>query len=201
MSVINKLRNNINAIVLSRKLRKMHPGIHKSARFQEPSNITIGDNCNIGENSYLLCWKKYRHGPVDQDLNGKIIIGNNFNATRNLTIQSCNEITIGNDVLIASNVFICDYNHGINDIENPYLNNYLSLSQVVIEDGVWIGQGAFILPGVKIGKKAIVGAGSVVTKNVPEYCIAAGNPARIVKRYNTGSGKWECEDSSAKSKR
>ena len=62
---------------------------------------------------------------------------------------------------------------------------------IIINDGVWIGMNSIILPGVTIGKKAVVAAGSVVTKNVPDYCIVAGNPATIKKIYNSKSNKWE----------
>ena len=65
------------------------------------------------------------------------------------------------------------------------------LKPVKICENVWIGENAIILPGIEIGKNSIIGAGSVVTKNVPENCIVAGNPARIIKKYNFGNKKWE----------
>jgi acetyltransferase-like isoleucine patch superfamily enzyme len=187
---IIKTKNKLKNFIITYQLKLKNKGINKSVRFKEAANITIGKKCNIGANSYIYCWNEYQHGSTKQNLKGTIFIGNNFNATRALTIQCCQKISIGNDVLIASNVFICDYNHGIQNLEIPYLNNELFLAEVIIEDGVWIGQGASILAGVHIGKKSIIGAGSIVTKNIPEYSIAVGNPAKIIKKYDFNLLKW-----------
>ena len=94
-------------------------------------------------------------------------------------------------MLVASNVFISDYNHGILKPESSYINNELVLKKIFISDDVWIGQGSYILPGVNIGKYSIIGAGSVVTKDIPDYCMAVGNPAKIIKKYDTLSKQWE----------
>lgn len=144
----------------------------------------------IGCGSKLLCWSKYAYRNEIQTLEPSLKIGNNFHATRNLTIQCAGEITIGDDVLMASDVLIINYNHGTDPAVSSYLDNPLEVSTVRIEDGVWIGNNVIILPGVKIGKKSIIGAGSVVTKDVPEYSIAVGNPARIIKHYDFNKQKW-----------
>ena len=72
-----------------------------------------------------------------------------------------------------------------------YQHNPLVVKDVIIEDGVWLGEKTMVLPRVHIGKKAVVGTGSVVTKDIPEYSIAVGNPARVIKKYNFDTGKWE----------
>lgn len=185
-----KIVKKIEKYIIGRKIKLSNKGINRSVIFKNPDKITLGKNCKIGENSYILCWEKYNYEALDQPLNANLIIGNNFSATRNLTIQCCNKIVIGNDVLIASNVFICDYNHGIDNPEGTYLKNKLDVSEVIISDGVWIGQGTYIMPGVCIGKNAIIGAGSVVTKNIPDYCMAVGNPARIIKKYDHINKEW-----------
>ena len=84
-------------------------------------------------------------------------------------------ITIGDNVQIAANVQLISNNH------DPYERMILTCKPVVIEDGAWIGAGATILPGVRVGKHAIVGAMAVVTKDVPDYGVAVGNPAKVVK--------------------
>lgn len=190
MDLIKKIRHKWEVLKIIYGIRKKNPGISRNVKYKEPGNIDLGNNCRIGGGSYLLCWNEYSFGDIKQNVSGTIKIGNNFSATRNLTIQSCNNVCIGNDVLIASNVFICDYNHGVKNTEGSYLNNFLTTSEVHIEDGVWIGQGAYILPGVKIGKNAVIGAGSVVTKEIPQYCMAVGNPAKVVKQYNKDQEKW-----------
>lgn len=157
---------------------------------KDVNNIHPAGVLFIGKGSRLLCWETYNSGSHLQKLEPSLIIGTNFHATRNLTIQCAGRTTIGNDVLVASDVFIIDYNHGIDPSSPSYLDNLLEVSEVVIEDGVWIGNNVIILPGVHIGKKAIIGAGSVVTKDIPSYSIAVGNPARVVKFYDSQKRRW-----------
>ena len=70
----------------------------------------------------------------------------------------------------------------------------LSAKNVYIGNGCWIGEQVCILSGVSIGEKCIIGAGSVVTKSIPDYCIAAGNPAKVLKKYNFETKRWESND-------
>lgn len=89
---------------------------------------------------------------------------------------------IGNNVMMGPNVLIFTKNHAFDRIDIPM--NFQGISEekpVVIEDDVWIGANAIILPGVTVSKGSIIGAGAVVTKNVPAYAIVAGNPAKILK--------------------
>lgn len=171
----------------TRKFVKNTDGfIHKSIELKNEKYITIGKKCAIGENSKLLCWDNYAECNFEPTLK----IGKNFIATRNLTIQCCGNIIIGDNVLVASNVFICDYNHGTDNLDIPYVNNRLDISSVIISDGVWIGQNSIILSGVKIGEKSVIGAGSVVTKDVLPYTIVAGNPAKPIKKYDFELKQW-----------
>lgn len=84
-------------------------------------------------------------------------------------------ITIGDDVRIAANVQLITNNH------DPYKREILPCKPIVIDDGAWIGAGATILPGVRIGRHAIVGAASVVTHDVGDCEVAVGNPAHVIK--------------------
>ena len=113
-------------------------------------------------------------------------------------ISALKSVRIGNHVLIASKVFITDLAHGsYNGDENDSppdsvaKKRLLSAKPVYIENNVWIGELCSILPGVTIGENSIIGANSVVTKSIPENCIAAGNPARVIKRYNAKTMLWE----------
>ena len=165
--------------------------VSKDISLKNPNLIKCGINCSIGKYSKLYCWSNYKYKNINQTLNGSIIIGNNFHATRNLCIQSCGKLIIGNDVLIASDVFICNYDHGMDNLTESYLNNELTIGSVIIEDGVWIGEKAMVLKNVTIGEHSIVGAGAVVTKSVPPYSLVVGNPARIIKKYNLFTKQWE----------
>ena len=127
----------------------------------------------------------------------KIHIGNNCRIGDNVHIASGESVYIGENCLFASNIYISDIMHGNfkgNDQSNPSTppnSRKLTTSPVIIEDNVWIGENVAIMPGVKIGSGVIVGAHSVVTKNIETNCICVGNPARVIKKYNAELNCWE----------
>ena len=93
--------------------------------------------------------------------------------------------------LLAPEVFITDHNHGMTPSSiDDYASQPLLVGSVVIEDNVWIGQRACILPGVTIGKFSIIGANSVVTKDIPPYSLAVGAPARVIKEWDKDRREW-----------
>ena len=110
-----------------------------------------------------------------------IIIGNNSGFNMNCWVSGGGGLTIGNDVLIGPNVIIHSANHNFSRIDKPIRLQGHTFKSVIIYDDVWIGAGAIILPGVIIQRGAIIAAGSVVTKEVPQYAIVAGVPAKIIK--------------------
>lgn len=175
--------------IINFKLKNKGVVVGKNIILRNPQYISCGKNVVIGDESKLLCWDSYGEEKYD-DL-PEIQIGDNFYATRNFTIQCANKVIIGKNVLAASNVFIIDYNHGINPLTMSYLDNPLTRGVVFIDDGVWIGNDVIILPNVHIGKKSIIGAGSVVTKNIPEFCIAVGNPAKVIKKFDIKENRWK----------
>ncbi len=92
------------------------------------------------------------------------------------------EVKIGSYVMMGPEVMIYTYGHQFNDLEKPMIfQGNSQVKPVIIEDDVWIGARVIILPGVTIGRGSIIGAGSVVTKDVPAYAVMGGNPAKIVK--------------------
>ena len=113
--------------------------------------------------------------PLNGACVGSMKIGENVMINSNLLAMARGGITIEDNVMIAANVQLISNNH------DPYDLWTLSCKPVLIKEYAWIGAGATILPGVCIGKHAIVGAGSVVTKDVPDYAVAVGNPARVIK--------------------
>lgn len=114
---------------------------------------------------------------VRVDDGGEIIIGSNCFFNRNCSLSSRDKIIIGNNCMFANNVVIIDNNHKFGKIENI---GYTS-KKITIEDNVWIGANSVILEGVKIGKGAVVAAGSIVNKDVEEYTMVAGVPAEKIK--------------------
>jgi maltose O-acetyltransferase len=91
-------------------------------------------------------------------------------------------VRIGSDVMIGPDVLVIGQNHKFDRIDIPMrLQGDVATSVVTIEDDVWIGTRSIILPGITIGRGAVIGAGSVVTKNVPPHAVCAGNPARVIR--------------------
>lgn len=175
--------------IIKFRLKNKSVAIGKNIILRNPQYISCGKNVVIGDESKLLCWDSY--GEEQYSNLPEIQIGDNFHATRNFTIQCAQKVVIGRNVLVASNVFIIDYNHGLNPLTMSYLENPLIRGGVFVDDGVWIGNDVIVLPNVHIGKKSIIGAGSVVTKDIPEYCIAVGNPAKVVKKFDIKEKKWK----------
>ncbi len=140
----------------------------------------VGENVSVGL-------------PFICDYGCNISLGSNVSVNMNCTFADCNKITVGNNVLIASNVQIYTAAHPVeladrltpdwNAGSGEYFCRTYALP-VRIGDGCWIGGGAIILPGVAIGKGTVIGAGSVVTKDIPDNCVAAGNPCRVIRRIN-----------------
>lgn len=106
-------------------------------------------------------------------------------------IAAVRRVTIGRRVLTAKGVYISDNLHGYEDVRLPILDQPVRFKgPVTIGDGAWIGENACVL-GASIGKNAVIGANAVVTRDVPDFSVAVGVPARVVKRYNPGSQRWE----------
>lgn len=100
-------------------------------------------------------------------------------------------VEMGDKVHIGQNVVISGLNHNYDDPTIFIADQGVKMSPIVIDSDVWIGANATILSGVRIGKHVVVGAGSVVTKDIPDYSVAVGNPARVIKRYNFERNVWE----------
>lgn len=99
-------------------------------------------------------------------------------------------VTIGNSVIFAQNVVMSGLNHSYEDISLPISKQKEITSPITIEDECWIGANAVITAGVTIGKHSVIAAGSVVTKNIPAYSVAVGNPARVIKQYDFSIKQW-----------
>jgi acetyltransferase-like isoleucine patch superfamily enzyme len=100
-------------------------------------------------------------------------------------------VKIGNNVMIAQNIVMSGLNHGYEDISLSPREQKVTCKQITISDNVWIGSNSVITAGVTLGKHCVIGAGSVVTKNIPDYSVAVGNPARVIKKYNDESQSWQ----------
>lgn len=146
-----------------------------------PRNIHIGKNVYIGSRVQLTAWKNVGTQLFDPI----IILGDNVSIGDDSHITSINKIVIGNGVLTGKKVLITDNAHGqFSDTDlklKPLERKMYSKGPVVINDNVWIGEKASILAGVTIGKGSVVAANSVVTKDVPNFSLVAGCPAKVIK--------------------
>lgn len=144
--------------------------------------ISIGNGCSFGKRLRLEAIDRY----LEYQFLPEISIGSNVDISFDCHIGAINKVIIGDNVLIASKVYISDHSHGrINDKDlllTPRNREIYSKGPVIIENNVWIGENVSILPNVTIGANSIIGANSVVTKNIPYSCIAAGNPAKVIRK-------------------
>ncbi|WP_316674366.1 DapH/DapD/GlmU-related protein [uncultured Tolumonas sp.] len=150
--------------------------------FRGSNHIFIGEDSSLG----VGC-------RIESYLGGTVSIGKNVQINDYLHIGCTNSVIIEDNCLLASKVFITDHNHGSTSnhdiLLQPKLRG-LSSAPVKINTNVWIGENVSILPGVVIGESSIIGAGSVVTKNIPPFSIACGVPAKVIKRFDRDLNKW-----------
>ena len=146
-------------------------------------NITIGDNFTTFKGLRIETYSEHNGVKFSPNLT----IGDNVCLNFDCHIGCVGKITIGNNVLFASRVFVTDHFHGTTKSRKelqipPRLRILSTKGEVKIEDDVWLGEGVVVMPGVTIGKGSIIGANTVVTKDIPAYSIAAGVPAKIIKQ-------------------
>ncbi|NJO83456.1 MAG: acyltransferase [Blastochloris sp.] len=140
-----------------------------------PNGIRIGAESYVMKNAILHIYN-FRDLP-----NAGIVIGERSLIGEACVLRGQGGITIGDDVYLAPLVQMLAVNHVYHDTTRPISHQGITAQGIVVEDGAWIGGGAIILDGVRIGCNAVIGAGAVVTKDVPPYTIVVGNPARIVR--------------------
>lgn len=120
---------------------------------------------------------------------GPVKIGKNTRVGLGTTLIG--PVTLKDDVRIAQNVVLSGLNHNYEDVLTPIHAQGVSTAPIIVEEETWIGANVTIVAGITIGKHSIIAGGSVVTKDIPPYSVAVGNPARVVKQYNHVTGEWE----------
>ena len=147
-------------------------------------NISIGDNVHIAYKTWLAAL------PLTGDVNCNLHIMDGCQIGNFNHIYATKSIIIGKNVLTADRVYISDNLHSYEDIELPILKQPIKqIGNVEIGEGSWLGENVCVL-GSKIGKHCVIGANSVVTKDIPDYSIAAGIPAKIIKKYCFNQNEW-----------
>lgn len=173
-----------------------------------PQFIEIGDYVSINREMKLAAYQDLRHikeyikqylpgieSAIDDDQylhdNPGIEIGDRTSFGRFSMITATSKVRVGKAVIMADRVFISDCNHRFENPELPILYQGLTQGEMTeIGDHSWVGTGAVII-GCRVGKHCVVGANSVVLHNIPDYSVAVGVPAKVVKRYNQSNKNWE----------
>lgn len=141
------------------------------------------NNFELGIGSMVEDFSTINNGVGDVLIGNKTIIG--------IGCTLIGPLTIGDDVMLAQNIVVSGLNHSYQDVSISPAIQKVICEPIVISDRVWIGANCVITAGTTLGRHSIIGAGSVVTKDVPEYSVAVGNPAKVVKQYNFQTERWE----------
>lgn len=165
----------------------------RGAQIQGGRSITIGDSFFAGQMLWIEAvqeWAGVTYEPI-------IEIGNYVTCSQSVHIAANARVTIGDGVMFGSRIHVTDHGHGrYHGVEQdtpdlrPTLRHLAPGRPVRIERHVWLGDGVVVLPGVTIGEGTIIGANSVVSRDLPAGVIAVGSPALPIKRYDPASGRW-----------
>lgn len=184
---VSKKINNVRNYIYSKKNCKLFNCVN--VWFKRPINFTkgeqffsIGEGTSFGKFAVLTAWENYE----GETYIPSISIGKNCNFGDFLHLTCIKKITIGNNVLTGRWVTISDNGHGETDYQTlqipPIIRRLSYKGPVIIGDNLWIGDKATILSGIRIGNGVVIAANAVVTKDIPSFCIAVGNPAKVIKR-------------------
>jgi acetyltransferase-like isoleucine patch superfamily enzyme len=155
--------------------------------------IQIGDGCIIGPYTTLSAGVS-----PEQVLEGAIVrIGDRCVIGKGSGVVGHQRVEIGDDVWTGHHVYVTDANHGYVDPDQPVGRQFAAPRPVRIGSGSWLGHGTLVLGGATIGEHVVVGAGAVVIGDLPDYSVAVGNPARVIRRYVSGEGWVRVADDDA----
>ena len=137
---------------------------------------------SIGDRTIVEDFSTLNNGVGDVSIGANTLIG--------LSNTIIGPVFIGDRVILAQNVVVSGLNHGYTEISTAIRDQPVTTAPIRIEEECWLGANVVVTAGVTIGKHSVVAAGSVVTKNIPPYSVAVGNPARIIKQYDFTRGEW-----------
>jgi acetyltransferase-like isoleucine patch superfamily enzyme len=153
--------------------------------------ISVGDDVAIARGVTLRALTVYPWSDPPQRFDPEIVIGRGCFINRDCEIAAVRRVVLGENVMLAQGCYISDNNHGYEDTSRPVKAQPLvTPGEVHIGDGSWVGANCVVVGNIRIGKNCVVGAHSVVNGNLPDFCVAVGTPARIVKRWDAASRSW-----------
>lgn len=153
-----------------------HSVLQPPLRLSREHRIAIGTGVFVGSGSWLQ---------VLEDGPGVALeVGDGTSIAGNCVLSAARSVRLGRQVLLARNVYISDHIHAYSDTGRAVLEQGVEqIADVVVDDGAWLGQNVVVCPGVRIGRGAVIGANSVVLEDVPDYSLAVGAPARVVRTF------------------
>jgi acetyltransferase-like isoleucine patch superfamily enzyme len=162
----------------------LNAGLVSPLRVEGKKYISIDKGVTVQRYTWLFA------APLD-GCEPSLTIGEGSSIGESNHIAAVRRVTIGRRVLTAKGVYISDNLHGYDDVRLPIMDQPVRFKNpVTIGDGAWIGENACVI-GASVGKNAVIGANAVVTRDVPDFSVAVGVPARVIKRYHPGAQRWE----------
>lgn len=153
-----------------------HSVLQPPIRLSREHRIAIGRRVFVGSGSWLQV--------LEDGTEVALEVGDGTSIAGNCVLSAARSVRLGRQVLLARNVYISDHIHAYSDTARAVLEQGVEqIREVVIDDGAWLGQNVVVCPGVRIGRGAVIGANSVVLDNVPDYSLAVGAPAHVVREF------------------
>lgn len=162
-------------------MRSSFASMGARSRLSLPVQLVGSERIEIGSRVYFGpgCWL------LTHDPGGRLEVGDDTSIAGYCVLSAAASVRIGRSVLFARNVYIADHRHGFELADTPIIDQPLQdIRPVVVEDGAWLGQNVVLLPGVTVGRGAVVGANSVIREDVPPRSVVAGAPGRLIRRLD-----------------
>ena len=188
-TIINIVPRLSRRIIYSIRSLVKFGALYKGIIIKGSLEITNFRRIEIGKNVYLS-----RNIILNVFNNGKLQLEDGVYVGNCCHINCANSISIRKNTLLADNVYIADVDHEYRDVSMPIkYQGYTVGGDIIIDSGSWIGANSIILPGVRIGKNSVIGANSIVSSDIPDYCVAVGIPAKVIKRFDNIKKEWIIE--------
>jgi lipopolysaccharide O-acetyltransferase len=184
-----KVRTRLFTLLISGAFKEFGAGsrIDPPFRFYGLNWMIVGEDVMVNGG----CWMQVVPGHGD-DKAAKLVIKSHAGIGMGAHISAARQVVIEEYVLLGRNVYISDHAHAYENITVPISQQGINrIAPVTIGRETWLGENVVVLPGVTIGKHCVIGANSVVNRSIPEFSVAVGSPARVIKQYNSNSGCWE----------
>lgn len=187
---LNFLYAKLFEVIYKNKFQKFgrRARVVRPVAIESPGNMAIGDDVYVAAQSCLAA------RPLAPTRDCILVIGDGCKIGRFNHIYATGQIILRKNVLTANGVYISDNYHDYRDVQQAIVNQPVRQGGLVdIGEGTWIGHNACIM-GVRIGRNCVIGANSVVISDIPDYCVAVGAPAKIIKRFDSNSKVWKKTD-------